>query len=314
MAITTMGGRMEATRIVAGIVIAADAAKLLGISKVSLHRFEADISEPGGDFIARFCELFDVRPRFIDSGAVEGEREQLAGRVAALLASTAEHAEIDAALSRRLKTARIESGYKTAASAIERLGFKLATYLSHEGGGRRLPLERAVLYALHLSVRPEYLLLGEMPVLAGDDDPISRWRPVSIDESSSVDLGRIKPNWRWLRKAGTTASLVLPILGLKDGRMILAEKDPMHVPRGLLPASAARVEGPAYAIRISPEEIWIIDPSSRKGEAVNASLQGFSKDKSKEAGPGPDVLAQPELHENATILGLYVARIVIPSN
>lgn len=314
MSMTSKGERMEAARIVAGVVIAADAAKLLGISKVAIHRAEAGISEPAGDFRGRFCELFEVTRDYIETGAIQGEREKLAERVAALLASTAEPAEIDIALARRLKTARIESGHATAAAAINRFGFKMATYLSHEGGTRRLPLERAIYYALNFRVRPEFLLLGEMPVLAGDDDPVSRWTPASIDTSSSIHPANLNLNWRWLRKAGTTASLVLPILGLKEGKMILAEKDPMHVPKGLLPTSARQVDGPAYAIRISPEEIWIIDPSSRKGEAVLASVHGFTKDKSIEVGPGPDVLAQPELHRNATTLGLYIARIVIPLN
>jgi transcriptional regulator with XRE-family HTH domain len=312
MLATTIGTRFRAIRIVGGVVIAADAARLLGISKVALHRIETDVSTPDRELIGAFSEAFEVSSDYVESGAVVGEREELAERVAGILASTSEDAAIDAAMASRLKTARVTAGFATAISAISTLGFKHATYLSHEAGGRRLPHERAILYAVNFRARPEYLLRGELPVLADGLDFISRWRPAHISFDFSAILERA-PNWRWLKKSGSANSLVLPVLAADDGRIVLAEKDPMQVPRGLLPPKTPRVDGPAYGIRISAEEIWIVDPGSTNGEVVLVSADGFFRAALVRPGVGPDILAEPQLTGDQVALGLYVGRIVIPT-
>lgn len=60
----------------------------------------------------------------------------------------------------RLKKAREQAGYKTAAEAVRRFGWNLSTYRSHENGQRNIPRETAPDYARAFRVSPEWLLLG----------------------------------------------------------------------------------------------------------------------------------------------------------
>lgn len=60
----------------------------------------------------------------------------------------------------RLREARVERGYETAAAAADAMGVSRATYIQHENGTRGYPATRASRYARFFGVSPEWLLYG----------------------------------------------------------------------------------------------------------------------------------------------------------
>lgn len=60
----------------------------------------------------------------------------------------------------RLKEARINAGFETAADAAAYLGLATPTYTSHENGSRGITAKKAELYARAFKVSPEWLLYG----------------------------------------------------------------------------------------------------------------------------------------------------------
>ena len=60
----------------------------------------------------------------------------------------------------RLKKAREQAGFETAADAARKFGWTETTYRAHENGQRNIPRERAPVYARAFRVSPEWLLYG----------------------------------------------------------------------------------------------------------------------------------------------------------
>ncbi|MBD8878623.1 helix-turn-helix domain-containing protein [Roseibium polysiphoniae] len=61
----------------------------------------------------------------------------------------------------RLRQARINAGYRSAAAAADAIGVTLSTYTSHENGNRAYSSDTATCYAKGLGVSPNWLLFGE---------------------------------------------------------------------------------------------------------------------------------------------------------
>ncbi len=62
--------------------------------------------------------------------------------------------------SERLKQARQEAGFATAAEGAARAGVKYYTYVQHENGIRGVPVDKAAVYARAFGVEPQWLLYG----------------------------------------------------------------------------------------------------------------------------------------------------------
>lgn len=60
----------------------------------------------------------------------------------------------------RLRLAREQAGFTTAAEAAERFGWTVTTYRHHENGTRNFPDATAMEYAKKFKVTPEWLILG----------------------------------------------------------------------------------------------------------------------------------------------------------
>lgn len=60
----------------------------------------------------------------------------------------------------RLKEAREQAGFATAADAARKFGWTETTYRAHENGQRNIPRSRAPTYARAFRVSPEWLLFG----------------------------------------------------------------------------------------------------------------------------------------------------------
>lgn len=61
----------------------------------------------------------------------------------------------------RLRLAREKAGFKSAAEAIERFGWKASTYLAHENGQNGIRADKAAVYADAFKVTVGWLLTGE---------------------------------------------------------------------------------------------------------------------------------------------------------
>jgi phage repressor protein C with HTH and peptisase S24 domain len=61
----------------------------------------------------------------------------------------------------RLKSARAGAGYPDATAAARAFGWKIPTYLSHEGGTRGIRIDAAKRYGKAFRVDPEWLLFGK---------------------------------------------------------------------------------------------------------------------------------------------------------
>ena len=60
----------------------------------------------------------------------------------------------------RLRKARRDAGFATAAEGAERAGVKYYSYVQHENGIRGIPVDKAALYARAFGVEPQWILYG----------------------------------------------------------------------------------------------------------------------------------------------------------
>lgn len=61
----------------------------------------------------------------------------------------------------RLRQARINAGFESAAAAAKRYGWTVSTYSSHENGQTPVPVEAAMEYGPRFRVSPAWILTGE---------------------------------------------------------------------------------------------------------------------------------------------------------
>jgi SOS-response transcriptional repressor LexA len=69
----------------------------------------------------------------------------------------------------RLKRARLDAGYRSAADAARALGIPYPTYAGHENGSRKFEADEASVYARKFKVTVEWLLVGK----TGNVTPVS---------------------------------------------------------------------------------------------------------------------------------------------
>jgi hypothetical protein len=85
----------------------------------------------------------------------------------------------------RLKNARIMAGFRTAAAAIERFGWKESTYRAHENGQNGFPIETAAQYAQAYDIEIENLLFGK-----GGSEPTQPPQEPSLSQPPMLDPAR----------------------------------------------------------------------------------------------------------------------------
>lgn len=90
----------------------------------------------------------------------------------------------------RLKTARVNAGFDSAAQAAKALGVTESRYRAYENGQNKYGPDEAAQFARRFGVRAAWLLLGEDPMAAGD-------APSSPEEKVIMDrLARLDPEQR----------------------------------------------------------------------------------------------------------------------
>lgn len=87
------------------------------------------------------------------------------------------------AIAERLRQARKDAGYRTAADAARAMGISPVTYTSHENGTRNFTPKLAEKYGKHFGVKPEAILYD-----MNDDDPVTGSLGPQIDESIIDEL------------------------------------------------------------------------------------------------------------------------------
>lgn len=135
----------------------------------------------------------------------------------------------------RLRRARVDAGFATAADAARRFGWSPSTYTSHENDTRGLKAEVAARYARAFRVSPEWLLFGrgedatpEPRVVDADLVPVynvqaSAGGGVVVDDEYVLDRLAFPPGY--LRHITKTNPAKLAIIGVKGDSMLPTLKD-----------------------------------------------------------------------------------------
>ena len=136
-------------------------------------------------------------------------------------------------ISERLRRARIEAGFESAAAACSRFGWTPTTYAGHENGSRGFSQRTAEEYARAFKMTPEWLLFGR----TGDIQPIlddvalvpvysvyaSAGPGALVTSEEIVDRLAFPPNY--LRHITKSKPEHLAIIGVKGDSMSPTLKD-----------------------------------------------------------------------------------------
>ena len=168
MALIMIKDRLRGARLAAGIVQTKQAADLMGVNDVTYRHAERGIRSASRHLVDKAAKLFGVSVRYLQGGAAASEREQLAERIAALLADV----DVDqyespsgyGAVVQRLRKIRSAAGHDNINSAAGAHGWNRTVYWQHETGGRGITLDRMIAYCLAMGARPEYGVLGQEPL------------------------------------------------------------------------------------------------------------------------------------------------------
>ncbi len=226
---------------------------------------------------------FHVSEAFLRHGTVSAPAEEFADRLARVIASGEQEASGQSdpgELALRLRQMRVAKGYRTAASAAQAMAWPSATYSAHEAGYNAVSVERLVGYALSFGARPEFAVLGELPILedkpTGWQDRRAMGNLVVSDDASA---------WSWLR--ATTNGL--PILQVTDGKLKVSP-DRLWLPANYLPQSWTSLKGRGYALlnTSTSGELLIVDPTASYGRTVFMTEAG------------PEILENAEIEAAAT--------------
>lgn len=96
----------------------------------------------------------------------------------------------------RLKAAREDATYGTAADAARAFGWNEVTYRAHENGQNGFNLDQARVYAKAFRVNVEWLVSGRGPMKTGESDPDfddlreNYYSLTSAEQRGLVDLAR----------------------------------------------------------------------------------------------------------------------------
>jgi len=114
----------------------------------------------------------------------------------------------------RLRQARLDAGFETAAAAAEAHGWNRNTYASNENGNAPYSWRRARDYGRAFSVRPEWLYDAQGPA-AGQPGPAPVIGRVGADPGGEVLLagGQVQPEFAPLPPGGTERAVALRVTG-----------------------------------------------------------------------------------------------------
>lgn len=156
----------------------------------------------------------------------------------------------------RLRSARLDAGFRTAAEAALALGLAVTTYINHENGTRGFS-RHAPVYAQHFGVDLEWLMTGRAGTAAGDETRAT----AAFLSAASADISSDLPI------LGTAAASIVGAVTL--GRTVGYERRPPAL-RNVPDAYALYVAGDSMIPRYFPGDIVYVNPHRpcRQGDDV----------------------------------------------
>ena len=138
--------------------------------------------------------------------------------------------------SQRLRQARLDRGFETAASAAEAFGWNRNTYASNENGNALFSFRKAKEYAAAFAVRPEWLYDALGPARAGPDGLVRLIGQVGANPEGTVMFASGQSGWDLapIPPGGTDNAVALQVSGhsmrglADDGALIYFENQ--HTP------------------------------------------------------------------------------------
>ncbi|MBD8556331.1 helix-turn-helix transcriptional regulator [Rhizobium sp. CFBP 8762] len=170
----------------------------------------------------------------------------------------------------RLRQARIDAGYKTAAAAANALGITASTYRAHENGQNKFELEEAEVYGKRFNVSPLWLMTGSEPT---EQPQKTNGIKPPIDSPNAKVLDRIVGDGRLIPVYGQA-------VGGVDGEFemngnILYEVMAPPVLSHVSNAYGVSIAGDSMSPRYEDGELAFVDPKRRvkKGDYVIAQIK-----------------------------------------
>lgn len=261
-ATTEIALRLRASRLAAGITSGSEASAKLGIAPATYRGAETCRRPASRSLLGRAHRVFGVTIDYLIHGAVQTNLDETAREIEAVLRRAREQDwKSDTTLSARLTRARRARGFRSATAAAKANDWKLATYTAHESGTQRIPLDRAIAYALRFRTDLSFLVFGDEPPFRSDD------RLASSETSSMVrrpagphDLRQpfavAGDGWAWLpqRPRRIGADISLPLVEQTEAGLRLAGEVPLYGLLGFLTRPGLE-EKQLYAVVLSRDEI-----------------------------------------------------------
>ena len=175
----------------------------------------------------------------------------------------------------RLRKARKDAGFRSAAEAANALNVPYPTYAGHENGSRGVTTEALEVYARRFKVSADWLLTGKTNVVPSV--------AISTQPRPKIVLPQEKPNATIGEKV-TGSGVMVPVYGQAvggiDGQFLMNGTILYEV---MAPPQIAEIAG-AYGVQISGDsmfpryedgEVAFVDPRRRvkKGDYVVAQIQ-----------------------------------------
>lgn len=185
-------------------------------------------------------------------------------------------------VAKRLRWAREDAGYATAADFARKLGVEVGTYRHHENGTRGLRVPTARRYAKVLNIDVNWLLTGEGAARSGDETTIQR-RPIIW-----------APIISWIQ-AGSLSAEYIDFSEIKD-RIPVA-----HFRRSVV---ALRVRGTSMNRVAAPGDLVIVDYEDKipqDGKIYVVEYEGHTTLKRYRDTKGPVRLEPDSTEEHDTI-------------
>ena len=257
---------LQAARVAAGFMVVADAADQMEIPRNVLLRAEAGTTTLMPKYLPVVARVYGVREGFLTSDSIpDGRVEYLASVLVPILGTAiGTGGDLPPGTEERLKEMRVAVGYTSAKSAAEALGWKTATYSSHENGGRTLSAERMIGYALAMGIRPEFAVFGSGEMFPSPEQSFDWW---SHRRSSEV-ADSVALSWTWLSKSKAAGRQSFPLVQIEGGKAELVHDGMMSQPAVALPSVAESV---LYGVLHKSEQgtrIMAVDPRSSSGNVL----------------------------------------------
>lgn len=286
-----------------------DAALGLGIPLQTYRVAESGASAPGKGLVRALLLRWGISEAFLHKGKPETPADRLALRIAKVLEQAdASSTRSAAEYATRLRAMRDGAGFRSPGAAAKAMGWGAPIYTSHESNQNPITVERQVAYALAYGCRPEFAVLGRLPMRPQDPSEVEdNWK--DLRAAGAVVAAPPIDAWEWLGGGDTG----IPVLLVQRQRFRLSGQK-LSIPLQQLSEFVASAGGRSfYAFQPSDDaaSFYLIDPSGGTGRVVSSDASGSASVRTqKDPTPPSDPLISNSIEEPVR-LGRLLARIVV---